>query len=106
MKPDQQSNFMPLMELKYFLCHTFGEKSVTLNLGLHRNFSWIFITADVKNPIIGAHFLHHFGLTVNLHAQCLKDDNTNISVKGVVKFITNSVTLIHYKIKSSSPNTK
>ncbi len=80
---------------------TDGEKSVTLNLGLRQTFSWIFIIADVKNPIIGADFLHHFGLIVNLRAQCLKNENTNLTVNGVVKSITNSVTLIYCKISGT-----
>ncbi len=55
----------------------------------------------MKNSIICVEFLDHFGLTVNLHAQCLKDDNTNLTVNGVVKSITNSVTLIHCNISGT-----
>ena len=29
---------------------TYGKRSITLRLGLHRPFSWIFLIADVKNP--------------------------------------------------------
>ena len=32
---------------------TYGKRSLTLNLGLHR---WIFIVTDVQKPIIGADF--------------------------------------------------
>ena len=41
---------------------TFGKQSLTLNLGLRRSFSWLFIIADVQKPIIGADFLKHNGL--------------------------------------------
>ena len=42
---------------------TYGNK---LNLGLHRPFRWIFIIADVKQPIIGTDFLRHVGLVVDV----------------------------------------
>lgn len=45
---------------------TFGKRSLSLNLGLWRTFRWIFVVADVQKPIIGADFLHHFGLLVDL----------------------------------------
>ncbi len=38
---------------------------------------------------------------MHLRDQCLKDDNTNLSVNGVVKSITNSVTLIHCNISGA-----
>jgi hypothetical protein len=33
---------------------------------LRRDFTWRFIIADVTQPIIGADFLSHYGLFVNL----------------------------------------
>ena len=36
---------------------TYGNRLFTINIGLRRNFQWIFIVADVKQPIIGADFL-------------------------------------------------
>ena len=41
---------------------TYGKRSLTLRLGLHRPFSWIFLIANVQKPILGADFLRHFGL--------------------------------------------
>ncbi len=35
---------------------TYGEKVMTVNLGLRRQFSWNFIVADVSQAIIGADF--------------------------------------------------
>ena len=43
----------------------FGTQSLTLNLGLRRTFCWIFVLADV-GLIIGADFLRHFGLLVDM----------------------------------------
>ncbi|XP_039951418.1 uncharacterized protein LOC120768714 [Bactrocera tryoni] len=50
-----------------------------LNLGLRRQYSWKFIIADVSQAIIGADFLSHFNLAVNLRQRKLIDDVTNTS---------------------------
>ena len=62
---------------------TFGKRSLTLNIGLRRNFQWVFIIADVHKPIIGADFLRHFGLLVDMKRQRLVDMNTHIHVQGI-----------------------
>lgn len=36
---------------------TYGSKKVTLDLGLRRPISWIFVIADVQSPIIGSDLL-------------------------------------------------
>ena len=36
---------------------TYGNGLLTLTIGLRRTFQWVFILADVKDPIIGADFL-------------------------------------------------
>ena len=46
---------------------TYGQRSLTLDLGLRRSLPWIFIIADVKKPILGADFLRHYGLMVDMH---------------------------------------
>ncbi|KAJ8031654.1 hypothetical protein HOLleu_24913 [Holothuria leucospilota] len=61
---------------------TYGEKSVTLNLGLRRSFRWIFIIAAVPKPIIGADFLKHFSLLVDVKNRRLVDPLTTLTVKG------------------------
>ena len=45
---------------------TFGTRSLTLDLRLRRTFRWVFVIADVKNPILGADFLRHFSLLVDV----------------------------------------
>lgn len=37
---------------------TFGVHSLTPDIGLRRLFPWVFIIADVPQPILGADFLH------------------------------------------------
>ncbi len=63
---------------------TYGQRSLTLNLGLRRSFPWIFIIADVRKPILGADFLRHYGLLVDMHKRTLIDTNTHIQVQGIL----------------------
>ena len=58
---------------------TYGQVSLTLNLGLRRNFRWIFIIADLPNPILGADFLDHFNLLVDVRRQKLVDNFSSLS---------------------------
>ncbi|VUZ55077.1 unnamed protein product, partial [Hymenolepis diminuta] len=58
---------------------TYGQKSVTLDLGLRRTFRWIFTI--VSKPIIGADFLCHFGLLLDLRRKKLLDPLTTYSKK-------------------------
>ena len=62
---------------------TFGERSLTLDLGLRRTCRWVFMIADVHHPIIGADFLRHFNLLVDMRHCKLLDATTNIWVNGV-----------------------
>ena len=63
----------------------YGEKSITVELGLRRSFQWVFLVADVQQPIIGSDFLHYFNLSVNVRSQCLIDNNTKLSVHALRK---------------------
>nr|VZI32598.1 unnamed protein product [Spirometra erinaceieuropaei] len=57
---------------------TYGQRSLTLDLGLRRRFQCVFIEADVKSPIIGADFLSSFGLTVDVRHRRLTDTTTKL----------------------------
>ena len=63
---------------------TYGKRSLTLNLGLRRNFQWIFLVADVQKPIIGADFLRHFALLVDMRQHQLTDTSTHLRIQGIV----------------------
>jgi len=62
--------------------HTYGQKTLTLNLGLRRNFTWQFVIADIAKPIIGADFLSHFNLVVDLKNRRLIDQVTGLTILG------------------------
>ena len=61
---------------------TYGERSLSLNLGLRRVYRWVFIIADIHTPILGADFLANFGLLVDLRRRRLIDATTNLTVDG------------------------
>ena len=52
---------------------SYGTRSLTLDLGLRRTFRWVFVVANVKHPILGADFLCHFGLLVDMQNHHLAD---------------------------------
>ncbi len=62
---------------------TYGTRSLTLDLGLRRTFRWIFIIADVKQPILGADFLRNFSLLVDVGRNRLSDSLTHLRVQGI-----------------------
>ena len=63
---------------------TYGVRPLCLNLGLRRPFRWSFIVADVKHPILGADFLGHFNLLVDVTRRHLVDNVTKLQVHGIL----------------------
>lgn len=61
---------------------TYGEKIMELDLKLRRPYKWKFIVAAVSKPILGADFLRHHNLIVDLKGSCLIDRVTNLSVQA------------------------
>ena len=72
---------------------TYGTRSLTLDLGLRRTFRWVFIIADVSKPILGADFLKHYGLLVDMRSQRLTDLLTQLKVQGMTSSVTLSLVL-------------
>ena len=62
---------------------TFGKHSLTLNLGLRRTFRWVFVITNVHIPIIGADFLRHYSLLVDMTNSWLVDSITQLRVQGI-----------------------
>ncbi|KAF2354228.1 DNA mismatch repair protein MutS C-terminal [Trinorchestia longiramus] len=60
----------------------YGEKSITIDFNLRRNFRWVFLIALVQQPIIGADFRSHFNLLVDLDKRRLIDKVTNLTTSG------------------------
>ena len=68
--------------------NTYGQCSLTLNLGLRCSLPWIFLIAEVQKPILGADFLSHYGLTVDVQKSKLIDTNTRLCIQGIVSCST------------------
>nr|VZI35209.1 unnamed protein product [Spirometra erinaceieuropaei] len=65
----------------------FGQRSITLDLGLRRIFRWVFIIADFSAALIGADFLAHFNLLVDLKNRRLVDCITDLhAVVNMMQF--------------------
>ncbi|GFT40542.1 transposon Tf2-8 polyprotein [Trichonephila clavipes] len=72
MNKSPQSNFS-LFAANNTKNPAYGMVRKELNLGLRRPFIWTFIIADVSSPIIGADFLKHFNLLIDLKKKRLVD---------------------------------
>lgn len=62
---------------------TYGTKRLTIDIGLRRPFVWVFTIADVKSPIIGADFLRHYDLLVDLKRGKLIDNQTSLEISNI-----------------------
>jgi transposase InsO family protein len=61
---------------------TFGRRLINVNLGLRREFPWVFVVADVPFAILGIDFLQHFDLLVDTRRAKLVDHNTRLEIRG------------------------
>lgn len=61
---------------------TYGNKQLSVDLGLRRAYRWIFIIANVKTAILGADFLYHHGLILDLKSSKLIDSLTTLRTSG------------------------
>ncbi|GFU21463.1 retrovirus-related Pol polyprotein from transposon 297 [Trichonephila clavipes] len=69
---------------------TYGQQIVTFDLGLRRVFKWPFIITAVSQPIIGADFLRHYGLLVDIRHGRQVDSLTRLQTQGTVQQGNNS----------------
>ena len=67
------------------LIPTFGQKCLKLDIGLRRDLTWAFTIAEVSTPILGADFLQHFGVLIDLSNRRLIDPTTNVKSQGYVQ---------------------
>lgn len=56
----------------------FGQKTITIDIGLRRALSWTFQVANVTDAIIGADFLHYYDILVYLKNKKLVDSSTSL----------------------------
>lgn len=83
-------NSIPLYAANGTQIKSYGQKVVTVSLGLRRNFEWLFIIADVTKPIIGADFLSHYNILVDLKNRKLVDSITNLKTKCSIESVSHN----------------
>ena len=62
---------------------TYGDRLLTINIGLWQTFQWIFIVVDVIKPILGAEFLRQYSLLVDMAQNWLTYALTKLQVHRV-----------------------
>ncbi|MGR0295338.1 hypothetical protein ACUWCL_28210, partial [Klebsiella pneumoniae] len=94
--PQAKSKIIKMSDFKLYAANgteipTFGVHVLNINLGLRRDFRWPFIIAKVNRGILGADFLHHFDLIVDLKNKQLIDGKTKLGVSGnIISVNTNN----------------
>ena len=69
----------------------YGHRSLTIDLGLRRKFQWVFVVAEVDQPILGADFLHAYHLLVDVRGKRIVDCATNLSTAATTAFIASPI---------------
>lgn len=73
----------------------YSKKLVNTDLGLRRKFIWSFLVADVNMAILGADFLAHYGIIIDLKHKRLIDSTTKLSsMGGIMTAAVHSVTSV------------
>ena len=79
---------LPLVAANNTTINTYGNSKRVVDVGLKREYLWTFIVADVKQPIIGADFLIHYNLLVDLRSRCLRDMRTGLAIPASLSSIS------------------
>ena len=78
---------LPLVAANNSTIHTYGNCKRVVDVGLKREYPWTFIVADVQQHIIGADFLIHYNLLVDLRSWCLRDMSTGLAIAASLSSI-------------------
>ena len=79
---------LPLVAANNSTTTTDGTSKPIVDVGLKREYSLTFIVADIKQPILGADFLIHYNLLVDLPGTCLRDRRTGLAIQATLSSIT------------------
>ena len=78
---------LPLVAANNSTINAYGNCKRVVDVGLKREYPWTFIVADVQQPIIGADFLIHYNLLVDLRSRCLRDMRTGLAIAASLSSI-------------------
>lgn len=98
------------------LINSFGSTTLSIDLNLGQTFSWDFVVADVNVSILGADFIRHFGLVIDLSNDKITVGSSNVvapalTVSPSIRAVSSSSLphqvaqlLVEFADLSSSPN--
>ena len=78
---------LPLVAANNSTITAYGTNKRIGDVGLKREYSWTFIVANVKQPILGADFLIHYNLLVDLSGRCLGDMRAGLAIAATLSSI-------------------
>ena len=78
---------LPLFAANNNIKNTYGTSRRVVDVCLKQDYAWTFIAANVKQPIIGADFLIHYSLLVELNSCCLRDMRTGLTIPATLSSI-------------------
>ena len=78
---------LPLVAANNSTITTYGTSKRIVDVVLKREYSWTFIVADIKQPILGADFLIHCNLIVDLPGRGLRDMRTGLAIPATLSSI-------------------
>lgn len=87
MSGSQDDNNVQLFAANGTKIPTFGFKILTIDLGLRRKLQWPFVIANIDKGILGADFIKHFDLIIDLKHKRLIDNLTKLSIQGNISTI-------------------
>ena len=73
--------------------HTYGEQEVNIRLS-GQTYIWTFIIADVRHPLLGADFLSHYSLVVDVARHRLLNTDTYTSVPLCISNVEENINLL------------
>ena len=78
---------LPLVAANNTTITTYGTYKKRVDVGLKRDYNWTFIVAEVAQPILGADFLIHYNLLVDLQNRCLHDTRTGLAIHATMSSV-------------------
>ena len=78
---------LPLVAANNTTITTYSTSKRIVDIGLKREYAWRFVIADIEQPIIGADFLIHYSLLVDLKSRCLRDMRTGSAIPATLSSI-------------------
>ena len=87
LRGQQNTSSLPLVAANNTTITTYGTSKWIIDVGLKRDYAWTFIVADIKQPILGADFLIHYSLLVDLKGRCLRDMRTGLAIQATLSSV-------------------